>query len=198
MPQEQPASSVHTSSAERHHEPHQPSGVGYLGYQPIMPAGSAPQQLPAAQPESAPLPAMMHLTRSPVRKPSRCNTGVTGMFNAYMSGDEFGVPSLYTPCDRYSSSVQVVSSQQHTPYHVHPMSCTSQGPAPQSSPMDLPGSYNQHYRRELNENVIKGNEAKKVYRKSKKMCPLQPARRRINTRFFRKDAPMSPKKALFT
>ena len=97
---------------------------------------------------------MMHLTRSPVRKPSRCNTGVTGMFNAYMSGDEFGVPSLYTPCDRYSSSVQVVSSQQHTPYHVHPMSCTSQGPAPQSSPMDLPGPYNQHYPYQLYDALI--------------------------------------------
>ena len=93
------------------HQPAQPASVSNPAYHPTMPASPASPRCPAAQPqaayqESALLPARMHLTSSPVLRPSR--------FNDYMPSAVFDASSLSLLCDPYNGHAQDVSPQQPT------------------------------------------------------------------------------------
>ena len=100
MPQEQPDSSVHTRFADGSPPgPARPASAwappsASPAYQPVMPASPASHQLPATQPEFAPLPALMHPQSSPVRRSSRSNLGITSKFDNYMTGDELDISNL--------------------------------------------------------------------------------------------------------
>ena len=110
--------------------------------QPYQPVSACQQdchqpQLPAYQPEAAPLPTLMHPMSSPVRRSSRSTRGVTSRFNDYTPGAEFDVSSLYsnTPCAQYNGGAQIMGSmltQQPVPHTVQSLSGTSQQYAQQS------------------------------------------------------------------
>ena len=137
MPQEQPDSSVHTRFADGSPPgPARPASAwappsASPAYQPVMPASPASHQLPATQPEFAPLQALMHPQSSPVRRSSRSNKGVTSKFDDYMTGDELDISNLSTPCSLCHAPVR---TQQPAPFYVQSMACSSQLPTPQPGP----------------------------------------------------------------
>ena len=104
-----------------HPQPYQPVSAGQQDcHQP---------QLPASQPEAAPLPTLMHPMSSPVRRSSRSTRGVTSKFSDYTPGAEFDVSSLYTPCAQYNGGGQIMGSmltEQPVPHAVQSLSGTSQ------------------------------------------------------------------------
>ena len=120
---------------EVHHQPVQPPSANVPAYPPSLPADSASSQLPATQPELAPLPALMHPLSSLVCRSSRSNKGVTSKFEDYITGDKFDILNLSTPCSLCHSPVR---TQQPAPYYIQSMACNSQLPTPQPSPAQGP------------------------------------------------------------